>query len=88
MGNLAFNISWGLYTILVSTLRCTPVQATFDGGVPGRCLSETGVFVSIVAWGIVCDLVTWALPVPTVWHLHLPVANRVALSLVFALGLV
>lgn len=66
IGNLAFNIAWGLYSILVSTLRCTPVQAIFDAHVPGNCLNETRVFVSIVAWGIACDLVAWALLVPTV----------------------
>lgn len=87
ISHLASNIVWGLYSILVSTLHCTPVQAIFDAHVPGNCLNETRVFVSIVAWGIAWDLAAWALLVPTVWHLHLLVANRIALSLIFALGL-
>ena len=74
--------------VFIITLRYNPTQATFEARGPGKCLSDTAVFVSIVSWCIVCDLVTWALPIPTVWRLHLPVANKIALSTVFGLGLV
>lgn len=69
--------------VFIITLRYNPTQATFDARMPEKCLSDTAVLVSIVSWGIVCDLVIWALTIPTVWRLHLPVANKIALSILF-----
>lgn len=68
-----------MHAVFIINLHCNPAQDTFDARVPGKCLSDTA---------IVCNLLTWALPITTVWRLHLPVVNKIALTLLFDPGLV
>lgn len=53
----------------------------------GHCASERNFIIAVAVWGLSCDAMIWALPIPMVLRLHLPLAQRLALSGVFATGI-
>ncbi|KAI9685211.1 MAG: hypothetical protein M1822_004798 [Bathelium mastoideum] len=86
--NLSFNICWGIYSLLITIFQCTPVSKVLDSTVPGHCLNQQNLLLSLTIWGVVCDAITWTLPVPMVWGLHAPLSTKIGSTAVLGLGLV
>ena len=42
---------------------------------------------AIAAWGLAIELTIWTLPIPAVWKLQMPRSSKVALTLIFGLGI-
>ena len=86
--NIGLNIACGLYTFFATLFRCFPVQKQWEITMErGHCLSEFSVELGVPIFGLLCDIITWVLPVPIVMKLHMNRRFRVGLLLVFAVGL-
>lgn len=88
MANLILNIVWAIFNVLFTAVRCSPVEAGWNIDTPGKCVAQKAVFLTTACTGLVCDLITWSLPIPMVLRLQMQPKNKLSLCVVFALGLV
>ena len=84
---MAFVLSFGVGIILQAFLNCRPFAKNWDPLLPGFC---GPIKASLVADGIinvVIDLAMIILPMPMVWQLQMSQQRKLALTVVFALGI-
>ena len=73
--------------LVTSLLSCRPLAARWDPTIPNaKCIHID----SFWRWGslanIVTDIVMFALPLPTIWHLQISKNQKFSLSLIFLTG--
>lgn len=86
--NLALNLLWAIYSILITCLRCIPLAKYWDLTQPGHCLNEVTFLLSVTIWGLICDIITWTLPVPMIWNLNARRSYKIGLTALMSLGLI
>jgi hypothetical protein len=78
---------WSASQLLGISFLCVPLQAVWDPRIKGKCFQH-----EIVMWyvngivHIVIDLAIIVMPLPIVWKLQLPLAQKLLLSGIFGLG--
>jgi hypothetical protein len=73
--------------LLCVIFNCIPVQAAWDITITGaRCISIRSIYLGGSVPNVCLDLVIVLMPLPHVWRLHAPLAQRVVLAGMFALG--
>lgn len=73
--------------VLVACFQCRPLAYWWDRKIPGGvCINVQLFFHAQAIPGIIMDCFIMGLPLSTIWGLQLPVAKRVALALIFAIG--
>ncbi|KAJ5233457.1 uncharacterized protein N7469_005223 [Penicillium citrinum] len=82
-GMMVLIVVWGTINLFLVTFFCTPISALWT--VNGKCLELEPYSYAVI--NVVTTLIVWALPIPRVWRLQIPRGQKVALSLVIALGL-
>lgn len=82
-------IALGLASVMVIALHCRPIKQnyTIPFEDPRYCFRLKPCVVTIAVLGVVLDAVIWCLPHYVVWHLKLRHSHRVAVSVIFAFGL-
>src|ERR1700748_328158 len=71
-------ISWSFMTILIGLLICSPISALWDPTIKGtRCGVMSAAFASVGIVDVIVDVIILLLPVPMVWQLQIPRANKV-----------
>ncbi|KAK3313020.1 hypothetical protein B0H66DRAFT_384076 [Apodospora peruviana] len=78
---------WTLGNLLQVFLICTPFAATYDPSVHGHCGNQVASYIAIGAFNVATDILVLALPIPTVWSLHMSVTAKLGLTGVFLIGL-
>ncbi|KAI9149924.1 Satratoxin biosynthesis SC1 cluster protein 4 [Paramyrothecium foliicola] len=79
-----------LYTITITFLmffQCTPIHKAFNplvGG--GSCINAAGLYIATAATNIATDMVLFILPLPMIFSMHLPLAQKIGAVFVFAIG--
>ena len=69
--------------------RCRPVNSYWDlKKYPHDCINEAPSLIAHSTITAFLDLFVWALPLPTLYHTKLPLAQRFALIALFSFGLV
>ncbi|KAE8154028.1 hypothetical protein BDV25DRAFT_168005 [Aspergillus avenaceus] len=84
---LTFVILSGLWMVFGSIFECIPVQGFWDPSIPHRCIPRTAMWSLNAALQISTDLTIVIVPMPLLTQLQLPRRQKMALILVFALGL-
>ncbi|PMD41948.1 hypothetical protein L207DRAFT_458601 [Hyaloscypha variabilis F] len=77
---------WGVYSTLSNILACIPISAFWAEDPHARCQSKQFLWFFNSSVNIVTDLVILTLPMPIIKSLRLPLRQKVALMIVFALG--
>jgi len=78
---------WGIVVIIITIFQCTPVEGFWDKSINPTCNVDTGKFFDGNAVpNIVTDGVVLILPIPYIWGLQLPRAQKIALTSIFFLG--
>ena len=84
-GNAAFYIA----AFLTLLLECHPIKKEW---VPayrgGYCIDRNAVVIASVVINIVSDFLNLTLPLLAIWHLQMALKRKVAVSAVFATGLI
>ncbi|RAO66578.1 uncharacterized protein BHQ10_002590 [Talaromyces amestolkiae] len=91
-------ICWGLIVLVtaewieetfVVIFQCSPVQKAWDasGSAAGKCLSLLSFYYISFAVRLATDLVIFALPLPELLRLNMPLGKRLGLVFMFGLGL-
>lgn len=84
---MIFVLSFGIGLILQAFLICRPFAKNWDPTLPGTCGSSTASFLADGIINIVMDLTMILLPMPMVWQLQMSQQRKIALTIVFALGI-
>ena len=74
---------------IVVLLRCRPIhynwQEPFEN--PKHCYSLKPTIIALAGFGLIIDGVTWIMPHWVVWKLQLRPAHKLAITSIFALGI-
>lgn len=87
---IVLTIAWLLVMVVGTLLHCRPISYNWRlplGDISDHCFDFRPYAIVMAAWGLVIDAVTWSLPHFVVWRLHLRRAHKIALTAIFALGL-
>ncbi|KAF7595552.1 hypothetical protein BBP40_005587 [Aspergillus hancockii] len=76
---------WAMIMTFLGIFNCNPISGFWTG--EGKCLPFKQFAIGYAIVNIVTDLVVWLMPVPNMWKLKLPAAQKIALTLIFVLGL-
>ncbi|RMZ71660.1 integral membrane [Pyrenophora seminiperda CCB06] len=83
----ACSIAWCIAILLCVIFNCIPVHAAWDITVTGaKCIPIRSIYLGGSVTNVVLDLFIVMLPIPHVWRLHAPLAQRIVLAGMFALG--
>lgn len=74
-------------SILVTIFQCRPMIRAFDKSTPGTCIDTAKFWFANAGFSIATDIIIILLPVPLIWRLGAPLAQKFALMGVFAIGI-
>ncbi|EDU51282.1 conserved hypothetical protein [Pyrenophora tritici-repentis Pt-1C-BFP] len=87
MSMFALACANGFFYLLCVIFNCIPVHAAWDITVTGaKCIPIRSIYLGGSVPNVVLDLFIVMLPIPHVWRLHAPLAQRIVLAGMFALG--
>jgi hypothetical protein len=66
----------------------SPVHAYWDYPPHGHCLDDGKVTLAAGIINCFADLLTTALPIPMVLHLHMPMSQRIGVMVLLSLGFI
>jgi hypothetical protein len=83
-----FMISLWVCSIFTIIFTCVPVSAAWDYSIVGaRCIPIWRFFYVSSAFKIATDLVLCISPLPMLWSLHMPKAQKIVVCGLFSIGL-
>ncbi|ETS83492.1 hypothetical protein PFICI_05368 [Pestalotiopsis fici W106-1] len=82
----ALNIAWEVGARFGSVFNCTPVAASWDPFMRGKCGSTTTLFFATALTSAFVDLCIMILPLPKIWGLRMTTWRKIGLSIVFFLA--
>jgi hypothetical protein len=83
----AFAVLWAVGTILMILTICRPLPKFWNRELPGECGDLVTTLLVFGGLDVVLDVVILLLPIPMVWQLQMPFANKIGLACIFAMGL-
>ncbi len=87
---LAFTTAWGIAMLLAKVLSCRPLPyfwTMWDGEHEGVCISHAHLLWAHASINIVLDLVIIGLPMPTLLRMNLSWRKKLAICVMFAVGI-
>ncbi|KAK4187890.1 Satratoxin biosynthesis SC1 cluster protein 4 [Podospora australis] len=84
---LVLILAYMVGTTASSIWQCSPIPRAWDKSIPGTCISITANWYANAGFSIATDVIILALPMYPLYTSHLPRSQKIALMVVFALGL-
>lgn len=79
-------IFW-ITSVFAIIFTCIPIQAAWDYSIPdAKCIQTLAYFYTSAGVNIATDLLLCFLPLPTIWRLQMPKAQRVVVCIIFGMG--
>jgi hypothetical protein len=73
--------------LLCVIFNCIPVHAVWDITITdAKCIAIRDIYLGGSVTNVILDLLIVSMPIPHVWRLHAPLAQRIVLAGMFALG--
>lgn len=79
-------MAWSIASLLIAIFSCVPVEGFWDQSVKAYCIPEHPWWEINSAGNVITDFAVFCLPLPTLWKLHLPRGQKIALMGIFCLG--
>jgi len=80
-------ITFWFTTIFTVIFTCVPVRAAWDYSIKNpKCIHIIAYYYTAAGVNIATDLLVCFLPLPTIWKLQMPKAQRVAVCFIFGMG--
>ncbi|KAF2031315.1 hypothetical protein EK21DRAFT_63495 [Setomelanomma holmii] len=87
--NVLYTLAIFMSFTFLAIFQCNPVSAYWQLGAPaGACMDEGVVTLMCGIINCVADLATTFTPMPLVWGLQMPVRQRLAVAVLFGLGII
>ena len=77
----------GIAQVLQVVLLCRPFAKIWNWLLPGECGSARDVFFASASMNLIVDVVLVILPLPMVWQLQMARRRKIAISIMFGLGI-
>ncbi|KAL6789545.1 putative PTH11-typeG-protein-coupled receptor [Trichoderma sp. SZMC 28013] len=77
-----------LSSTAATVFQCDPIPKAFDKAIPGTCINLAKFWFANAEFSIATDIFILALPIPIVYTLQSSWSRKIALVLVFAVGIV
>jgi hypothetical protein len=88
---IAFVFAYTTAGLAVIIFSCNPIAASWDLALAAlpttKCVNRPADYLAQAAFNIVTDVAIFILPLKTIWSLQLPFKQRMAVTGVFAAGL-
>jgi uncharacterized membrane protein len=81
------SVMWALGTIIMILTICQPLPKFWNYAMPGKCGDLVNILLLFGALDVVLDVIIMLLPIPMVYQLQMPFANKIGLAAIFAMGL-
>ncbi len=81
------NLLFYIAATLVEIFTCMPRKKIWEPSTPGRCVNNGIVVIITAAINVISDFSILVLPLSSIWGLQMPRKRKIALSAVFATGL-
>lgn len=78
--------AWSVALVFITIFNCIPVSGFWKTNTPARCIPNLPLWYINAGGNILTDVIIFALPIPIVWKLKMPGAQRLSLIAVFGLG--
>lgn len=88
---LAFTTAWGIAMLITKALSCRPLSyfwTSWDGEHEGVCIDHENLIWAHASINILLDLVIISLPMPTLLSMNLSWRKKLAICVMFAVGIV
>ncbi|KAI0011189.1 hypothetical protein F4779DRAFT_574609 [Xylariaceae sp. FL0662B] len=85
-GTMVILFLWMLSVILETFLLCRPLEYNWNTSIEGTCGDRNAVYIIAGAINMATDIIVLFIPIPLIWNLKLPVAQRIGLIATFCLG--
>ncbi|KAL1960393.1 hypothetical protein VTO42DRAFT_7692 [Malbranchea cinnamomea] len=86
-GVMAICIGLCISVTFADLFQCKPLGKAWYGDTPGKCIDQLLFFRSTAIINIVLDFVLLFLPMPLLWRVQRPLRQRIALVLIFCVGI-
>lgn len=74
-------------SIIRLLFMCKPAAYLWDKRIAkGTCLNVNAAYLTVSGINLVLDVMVVALPMPIVWTLQMPRAKKVAITVIFSMG--
>ena len=85
---LAITACAGTAACIAFVFQCHPVEFFWNRAIPGgHCLPGNASFLANAVISLMIDIWILLIPIPTVWRLRIPTRQKIALSVIFMIGL-
>ncbi|KAL7943616.1 putative PTH11-typeG-protein-coupled receptor [Trichoderma barbatum] len=74
-------------SMIATIFQCNPIVKAFDKSLPGTCIDLAKFWFANAGFSIATDIIILLLPMPLVYQLEVPRAQKIALMAVFAIGI-
>ena len=74
-------------SVIATIFQCAPIQKAFDKTMEGKCIDNSQFWYANAGFSIATDVIILLLPMPLVYQLQVPMAQKIALMAVFGLGI-
>ncbi|KAK8060617.1 hypothetical protein PG996_010547 [Apiospora saccharicola] len=87
-GVFAFTIGYSVASALVNVFSCNPIQGSWrlEESATAVCINRPAFYFAQASFGIATDIATVILPLPMLRSLHLPLKQKVGVSVVLTMG--
>ena len=83
---MGFILAYMVATVCASIWQCNPIAGAWDKSTHPECISLTNNWYANAGFSIATDVLILCLPMQPIWASKLPINQKRALMLVFALG--
>ncbi|KAL1893538.1 hypothetical protein Sste5346_006368 [Sporothrix stenoceras] len=87
LASLIFLTAWGIALVTSLSMLCLPIQKLWDPTVEGHCIDFVPAFFAPAVINMITDFTIFALPLPAIRQLQLPLRQKIILALILCLGL-
>lgn len=84
---IGLNIALTTSIFVSDLLQCIPMAFLWDKTIPGgKCMNQQAFFVGSAVMNIISDCAVLVLPIPMVWGMQTNMRKKIALIVLFSLG--
>lgn len=73
--------------VFAIVFQCSPIPYAWDKTLAGTCVNVTAIFYSHAGINIVTDVMIYIMPMKMLWGVRRPQKEKIALMVVFAMGI-
>lgn len=85
---MALVVAYWIGSITRICFLCEPISYLWDKNIAnGTCLNVVAAYLSVSGVNLILDIMVVAFPMPILWTLQMPKSKKLAISAVFAMGI-